>query len=813
MTSRCDTVTETPSRNNVFSLMSGRTWLVIAFTLIWSIVFYKYLVLDKVFIFSQLAIDSVSQFYPVDYFRIKNYLAGQIPFWSFQLDLGTNIYGIMTNISPFDILLVPFGPDHFHTAIHLAVFLKLFGCCVFFHAFLRRLNIATPWALTGALLFTFNGYLLVNSHWYHYSNYAVFIALFLLFFEVWFQDGRWLPLVLVLGLIPLKGELQLLQMVAFGSVYVFFRAVNVFGWSWHVVRTFFWLGVFFSLGVCIQSYLLLPNILTILSSSRAAAAVDHISLGEKIAYILRVENWEVIKIIFARMTANDLLGSWTGYHGMYNYFEDSTLYSGILTLLLLPLCFVRTAGTRLLWSFPFVCSIIFLFPQMRWALNGFASGTFKYISLYVSTFSIICCVFLLQNWVDKNSRSNIVTTGSGRINWLIVLLCWAGLIVVCLIDLLFGSFLSLRADSKVVQQALFLVVTYVSLLVVSWKFPRCSWSRYLLVAVIIIEIVLFSRQTVSRNRGALPPTFVQQGRFYFSPSTQSALHQIQSTDTSFYRIEKGYNDGHLNDAMIQGYNGTSAYFGFVSSGVVQFYRHFGLSLNSPRLSSYRYGMEKRADLQTLLAVKYFLCRTDEECGGLQNFTLRDEIDGVKIYQNQNVNGFARMYYAQCPAIDFQSYSSVQKDRLTKTAVITEQKLPDVQLDCRGAGDIEGEARNQDQFILEQWQQDYFKGNIQVTRPGILFFPIPYDRGWQVMVNGIPADLYPLDYGFMGIALQDRGPKEVVLHYQPPFMGLAIVVSVLALAFSLLMYWRYPCVAGYRNREKGKPNYRGTDDNK
>ena len=425
------------SRYGNVSRVSDHTWIVLFCTLIWVVVFHRYVVFDKVFVFSRFAIDSVSQFYPIDYFRIKNLLAGQFPLWSFQLDLGTDTYTLLANMSPFDLMLVPFGPDHFHTAVHLVVFLKFFGACVFFHAFLRRLHIAVPWAWIGALLFTFNGYLLVNSHWYHYTNYAVFIALFLLFFEVWFQDGRWLPLVLVLGLVPLKGELQLLQMVAFGSMYVVFRAVNLFGWSWKVVRTFFWLGFFFFLGVCIQSYLLLPNILTILSSSRVAAAVDHTSLMDKIVHFFRLESWEAFKVIFARMTANDLLGSWTGYHGHLNYFEDSTLYSGVLSLLLLPLCFVYRARIRLLWILPLTCGIIIAFPQARWALNGFASGTCKYLSLYLSTFCIICCVYLLQFWSDRDPSH---PAGNRKDRRPIVLLCWSGVLILFLLDLWFVLF-------------------------------------------------------------------------------------------------------------------------------------------------------------------------------------------------------------------------------------------------------------------------------------------------------------------------------------------------------------------------------------
>ncbi len=784
---------------SAFARVPDRTWMIFGVTLIWAFVFRDYLLCRKVFIFNLFAIDSLSQFYPLDYFRIKNVVSGMLPFWSFQLDMGASTYSLMANISPFDLLLVPFGPDSFHLAAHLVVLLKFFAASLFFHAFLRRLEVTPAWAVTGALLFTFNGYMMVNSHWYHYTNYAVFMALFLLFFEVWFQEGRWLPLVLILGLVPLKGELQLFQMVFFGTVYVLFRCVNVHGWSWRSGRTFLFLAFFFFLGICVQSYLILPNILSMLSSSRGLAAMDGASGLERLISIIQVENWETLKAIFARMMANDLLGSWMEYRGPLNYFEDSTLYSGIMTLLLLPLCLLPNNQVRLLWVFPLTCGIVCLFPQVRWTLNGYASGTFKYLSLYLSTFCLIGSTLLLQNseccWVQKNA------TGKRNLPSF-VLVCWGLVIAFFLCALWVGRETELQVDGRASKEALLFVSGYVILLLLLSRLPGNGLLRYALVGMVALELALFSRQTAQGTQGALSPAFVDQKQYYFASSTKEALSRIRDMDASFYRVEKGYLDGHLNDALVQGYNGTSAYYGFVSSGITSFYRNFGLSYNSPRLDSYRYGLEKRGDLQTLLGVKYYLCRTDEECDGLQGFAPVDVVDGVRIFQNQNLHGGARMYYAQCPAVQYNNLPMAQKEALIREAVITETVLPHLDLNClpdeKNSWAVDW-TKAGDRFILEQWDHEYFKGTIMVTRPGMLFFPIPFDRGWQAQVDGNRAPLHTLDYGFMGVALYEPGQREIVLQYRPPFLGLAVSVSLVGLLVSGLLSLRFPRLGGVQER--------------
>jgi len=205
---------------------------------LWCFIFQEYILFKKAFVFNKFAIDTISQFYPIEYYKINELLSGNFPWWSFQFDLGTNVYSIFANLNPFDIIYLFFGKDHFVEAIPYVVLLKFITTGLFFHAFLKQLKINSTASLIGAILFTFSGYMMVNSHWYHYTNYAVFTAAFLYYFEIWVQKGRWLPIVLLLGLVSLKGELQLFQLACFGSGYVLYRGVTLFGWSTKIIKLF-----------------------------------------------------------------------------------------------------------------------------------------------------------------------------------------------------------------------------------------------------------------------------------------------------------------------------------------------------------------------------------------------------------------------------------------------------------------------------------------------------------------------------------------------------------------------------------------------
>ena len=781
---------------------NGQLCVLLIITSVWCIVFYEYLFFRKAFVFDKFAIDTLSQFYPIEYFRLKNLLSGSFPFWSFQFDLGIDVYSLMANTNPFDFIFLLFGPDNFTDAIPIVVLLKFLAAGLFFHAFLNKLDIEPVAAIIGSLLFAFSGYMLINSHWYHYTNYAVFIALFLFCFELWFQNGRWFPLVMVLGLVALKGELQLFQMGCFGAVYVLYRSVNRFGWSLRLLQVYSWLAFFFVLGLFISAYVLLPDIAAIFSSSRVEGAVHDVSAVEALLRVFEVEQWSTLQIFLARFFSTDMLGSWIGYRGIANYFEDSTLYIGLLSVLLFPVALaVGKKVSRLLWVFPATVLIICCFPYFRSALNGFASGTFKYLSLFCAFFVLFPAVTIL----DQLFTGTLGKRTTGVLHRLVtILLVVLGIsLVLYVIETVIGQG-DMVVDQVAVVRTFIFCACYLFFLALASP-QRVLWVKYLFLFLVIVEVILSSAQTVDRNPGTIIPFFNNRGEYYFNPQTLTAVYQLQEIDDSFYRIEKGYNDGHLNDPLVQNYFGTQAYFGFVSVGIVDFYKNLELSLDSPRLASYRYGMEKRAALQSLLGVKYFLCRTDKECEGLEGFFLLDTIAGVRIYQNWQNQPFGRMFYQQMNKSDFCGFSVEEKDAILRNAVVTQERVPGVSNFSAESGNLhihpamKKSLNGANEMKLIAWSNERFQGRVSIQKPGILFFPIPFDPGWSVGVNGKGEELIRLDFGFSGVVLPRAGSYAIDLQYTPPLLHESLAVSCVALLFALLLRFKYPVIRIFSRR--------------
>lgn len=54
--------------------------------------YWEYLIFERVYISTRFGSDTVTQFFPEFFFRSNKILSGELPFWSFQFDLGMNVH-------------------------------------------------------------------------------------------------------------------------------------------------------------------------------------------------------------------------------------------------------------------------------------------------------------------------------------------------------------------------------------------------------------------------------------------------------------------------------------------------------------------------------------------------------------------------------------------------------------------------------------------------------------------------------------------------------------------------------------------------
>ena len=762
--------------------------LALVILLIWSYIFHDYFLFDKIFIFDYYAVDTISQFYPIEYFRVKHLLSGHIPFWSFQFGLGENVYNLTAGLNPFNIIYLAFGADHIAEAIAFVILLKFLAAALFFHAFLQKLNFSKSLAFFGALAYTFSGYMVLNSHWYHYPNYAVFAAMFLYFFELWFQQKIWLPLVLLVGLLSIKLELQILHIGFFGFFYVLYRCVNQVRKPAKVFFLYIKLISFYFIGIAIWSYFLLPDVYRYFYSDRVKksfSTVTQTSFIEKSFDFASIDN--IIHNV-ARFFSPDALFSWLFYHGSINYFEDSTLYIGIAAFLFffVPLV-IREKNMRMLWIFPLISMIIIGIPYIKTALLIFISHSFKHLSFYCSFYALFTFIVILQKFFYGKDNEKFISKIK-KISFVILIIITISSLYLVKYKYI-GDF-KINLNTIAVSIA-FSIIFCVSLLTYNKK--NHIFIRNFLLALLIVEIVISSRVVAGSIPGQFLPFFEKRQVAYFNKDTKSALDYIKKIDASFFRIEKNYSEFSLNDALIQNYFGTTSYLAFPGQGKKNFYQAFNLSRS---LLSYSRGLEDHKNLQNLLAVKYFLQRRDLGNPVPSGFSYLRSFGNIDIYRNEHVHSFGRMFYHQISPKAFQQLSLEERNRITSTAVVSAEAQPGIARASGLPAEHMAQPDEGDALLLTHWDEEHFVGDITTRRPGLLFFPVPHDPGWHVQVDGREERLLCLDFAFSGLALTTPGRHHVELIYRPPFMILGLALTGISLLLTLLLWWRHPRIAAY-----------------
>lgn len=90
----------------------------------------------------------------------------------------------------------------------------------------------------------------------------------------------------------------------------------------------------------------------------------------------------------------------------------------------------------------------------------------------------------------------------------------------------------------------------------------------------------------------------------------------------------------------------------------------------------------------------------------------------------------------------------------------------------------------EQFEITSFSDTEIKGNITALEKGVLYFSIPYEKGWSVYVDGEKADTFAVLNSMMGIEVEN-GSHEIVLKYSPDGFSAGLIISITALVLLIL----------------------------
>ena len=201
-------------------------------------------------------------------------------------------------------------------------------------------------------------------------------------------------------------------------------------------------------------------------------------------------------------------------------------------------------------------------------------------------------------------------------------------------------------------------------------------------------------------------------------------------------------------------------------------------------------------LRGLLSVRFTIMpeaeRANFEAEAIPGWTYYDTIEGFALYENDNYlpMGFTYDYYVTEEQLD----SQITQDAcalLVRALALSEE---DIARYGRYLTPLPGDQMLD--FSYERYQQDIadrrasacssftmtnsgFSAEIQLEKPNLVFFSVPYDDGFTAYVGGQEAEILRVDNGMMAV-LCPAGWSRIDFVYSPAGLPLSRTVTLVAL---------------------------------
>lgn len=100
-----------------------------------------------------------------------------------------------------------------------------------------------------------------------------------------------------------------------------------------------------------------------------------------------------------------------------------------------------------------------------------------------------------------------------------------------------------------------------------------------------------------------------------------------------------------------------------------------------------------------------------------------------------------------------------------------------------------EDLSKEQLTVDEWEDGYIKGHIDVNSDRrLLFLSIPNEKGWNITVNGQKVEpIAVLDDGFMAIRLPGTGSYDIEMKFVCPGVRVGLIITSVGVLLTVLLF--------------------------
>lgn len=700
--------------------------------------------------------------------------------WDWNTDLGANFIGSYAFYllgSPFFWLTFPLPKTLVLLSMPIILAMKFGVASMMAYAYIRRFVRTKNAALIGGLLYAFSGFQMFNIFFNHFHDVTAFFPLMLIAMEERVNNNRRGVFALSVALMGIINYFFFTGQAVFLVIYLLTRLKSPdFNITW---KKFFSLAIEAVIGVLIACFMLVPAALAILGNYRVNErlyGMNMVAYSDRTRILRIIQSFFMIPDVPARpnLFSSDG-GKWASIGGYLPMFS----MAGVIA-------FARSRKkhwTKRLIAICIICAFIPILNSAFYTFNASYYARWFYMPIIVMALmtaqalddtsidlrggikvcaGVLAAISVIAFFPKKDDDGNIVWFQFAEYRAFLAVtaaICFGGLVLLWQIN-------KLRMSGKPFMNAA--VISTAAACVI------CTAS-----------VEYFGAMTGSYNR-----TYIENG------INGAENLDLECGDGEFLRVD--ISENYDNYPMFWGLPSMRAFQSVVPGSIMEFYSKLGITRDvASRVPTENY------TLRSLFSVKYYLGKIYDDKdeyyynNELTGFEYIGEQNGFYVYENKYYLPMGFTYDNYILEDIAEKYTNQTKERILTRAVVLDkaqaEKYSDIisELPAEESVGLNVSTYYSDceKHLAETCSQfsgdsDGFGAKITLDSPKLVFFSVPYESGWTAFVNGKPAEVEKVSYGFMAVKAE-AGENSIEFRYRTPGLKEGTVISLCGTAFLLL----------------------------
>ena len=686
--------------------------------------------------------DIKTQWDPFYYLNRKETISAlknrQLPFYSWILFLGTNLWASKASYGFFDIynlLAYPFHADYLHVYMFLC-YLKMLAGAFFCYKFFKYIGAKEENCLLGALCFGLSSYGVYFTSEFGFLSFYSLLPLYFLGIEKYLKEKRKKLFIISVATLFLTNYYLFFSVSLLTPFYFIYRFYNFNGSLKGLVKSALMLIGYYLIGFLISGAVIVPVFFYITQNDRVGAG------GFAFAY-------DSVKLYLHLLSASFLPNHTYIYgnnifdFGSHNLKEICFFSSSCVTLLIPQVLKGESSHFRKSTLILYLVVMLFVFiPGLSSLLNGFSEPSFRF-SMVCIFLNIFVFVSILDGGCQTDKKILLVT-------------------FILEAALMFGCFfLSLALENQALSsyKEQFLWISIACVFMIAYCFILLKEKRTLLKYVLLVELCVYSLNFGYRTKGVDLASYENArsvlGDYESFGMAKGYLDGFdQSNYQSFYRVYVPYDSLYWTASR-----NMNLYYGI--PGVMTYDSTYEPSFNelkrignipTVQMIDWEFSIQD-PDLLNFLNVKYAFAINEEEIP-FKNFRIIQENyrGGILIAENMDYVSLGRTYPN---FIQKESYNNDPK-ALTKAIISNDPEVKEI---------VSNSNEPTREMYGIYYYNNHLEGFIDCEEDNIMLMTIPYDRGWKAIVNGEEVKTFNINCGFIGIPVS-KGTNRIDMYFVP-----------------------------------------------